>query len=187
MMVRHAKQRRFVFTFHGQPGRTPGTVCLGAQRTPGAAWERQPTDPRLLAEGAPDDAVLRRFLEAMHRWRLEDSNEPVPVPPDTVRRTAELVLSRHFDPVADGNAEHTISTLRGFLLALADAAESDLDTGRIVVREAVKRARAMADAPLGTSRADARNAAKALRDVLTLLEREGWSQPSGVETEAADV
>ncbi|MEW2221296.1 hypothetical protein AB0939_18730 [Streptomyces sp. NPDC006990] len=120
----------------------------------------------------------------MHRWRLEDADEPVPVTRDTVERTVALVLSKRFDPVTDGEAEHTISTLRGFLLALADAAESELDTGRVVVREVVNRARATAYAPLGTSRADARSAAETLRDVLTLLEREGWGQAPGAVKES---
>ncbi|MFI8850973.1 hypothetical protein ACIGW3_12425 [Streptomyces sp. NPDC053499] len=121
----------------------------------------------------------------MHRWRFEDSDEPVPVTREAVRRTAELVLSKQFDPVADVEAKHTVCTLRDFLLALADAAESDLDTGRVVVREAVKRARSLADSPLGSSRADARRAARALCDVLTLLEREGWSEASSAGKEIA--
>jgi len=187
-MASHAKQRRFSFAFHDRPEHSNANAGPVERRTPGGAdGKYRPTVPERLAEGAPDEALLRRFLEAMHLWRLEDSDEPVPVTRDAVVRTVTLVLSRQFDPVADGEAAHTVSTLRGFLLALADTAETDLDTGRVVVREVVKRARAMADAPLGTSRTDARRAAKTLRDVLTLLEQEGWGQAPGAVQEAAGV
>lgn len=186
-MARHSKQRRFSVITHDLHRHGHADACLDERRTPGAAWEHHPADPKRLAQGAPDEAVLRTFLEAMYRWRMEDSDELVPVTRDTVERTAALVLSKQFDPVADGEAEHTVRTLRGFLLALADSAESDLDPGRVVVREVVKRARAMADAPLGSSRRDARRAAKTLLDVLTLLEREGWGQAASARKEAAGV
>ncbi|MFE9383337.1 DUF6415 family natural product biosynthesis protein [Streptomyces sp. NPDC007025] len=153
------------------------------RRTPGQACDHEVPAFGEVAVEATDDATLRRFLEAMRRWQAEEQDEPLAVTPETVRRTVEYVLSQHFDCANGGDLRPMTDTLHAYLDALADAAEAELDTGRIVVAEMVARARARARAAAGDgpqpSLAAARQTARTTRDLLSLLEREGW-QGTGV-------
>ncbi|MGX1976340.1 hypothetical protein [Streptomyces kronopolitis] len=110
-------------------------------RHPGGAWRHRAPDRESIAEAAPDDGTAILLLEALRRWQVEESDEPVHITRDAVRRTIDYVLSVHYDNVDDADAADTVATLKGFLAALADAAEAHLDTGRVVVREVVARAR----------------------------------------------
>lgn len=92
-------------------------------------------------------------------WQVEESDEPVHITRDAVRRTIDYVLSVHYDNVDDADTGHTVVTLKGFLADLADAAEAHLDTGRVVVREGVARARRLSGQETQPSRAAARQAA----------------------------
>ncbi|MBA2813306.1 hypothetical protein E0500_039835 [Streptomyces sp. KM273126] len=153
---------------------------------PGAACDHQPVDLVTAALEKTDDDLLRQFLGALRRWQVvEESDEPVRITRETVRTTADYVLSSHFDAVTDAETGHTVTTLRGFLAALADAAEADLDTGRVVVREVIRRARSVSSTDFHASKANARHAAETARDIFALLEREGWSATPEVAKEAA--
>ncbi|NSC21324.1 hypothetical protein FM076_08935 [Streptomyces albus subsp. chlorinus] len=151
------------------------------RRTPGQACDHEVPAFGEAAVEATDDATLRRFLETMRRWQAEEQDEPLAVTPETVRRTVEYVLSQHFDCANGVDLRPTTDTLHAYLDALADAAEAELDTGRIVVAEMVARARARAAAGDGPqpSLAAARQTARTTRDLLLPLEREGW-QGTGV-------
>ncbi|MBO8189507.1 DUF6415 family natural product biosynthesis protein [Streptomyces spirodelae] len=151
------------------------------RRTPGQACEHEVPAFGEAAVEATDDATLRRFLEAMRRWQAEEQDEPLAVTPETVRRTVEYVLSRHFDGVDGADLRPATDTLHAYLDAPADATEAELDTGRIVVAEMVARARAAASEGPQPSLTAARRTARATRDLLSLLEREGW-QGTGVAT-----
>ncbi|NGO69649.1 DUF6415 family natural product biosynthesis protein [Streptomyces boncukensis] len=144
------------------------------RRTPGQACDHDVPAFGEVAVEATDAATLRRFLEAMRRWQAEEQGDPVAVTPETVRRTVEYVLSRHFDSVNAADLWPTTDTLHAYLDALADAAEAELDTGRIVVAEMVARARAAASEGSQPSLPAARQTARMTRDLLSLLEREGW-------------
>ncbi|MCL6299347.1 DUF6415 family natural product biosynthesis protein [Streptomyces kronopolitis] len=146
-------------------------------RHPGGAWRHQAPDRESIAEAAPDDGTAILLLEALRRWQVEESDEPVHITRDAVRRTIDHVLSVHYDNVDDADAADTVATLKGFLAALADAAEAHLDTGRVVVREVVARARRLSGQEPQPSRAAARQAAGSLRDALALLEGQGWERP----------
>ncbi|WP_406403051.1 DUF6415 family natural product biosynthesis protein [Streptomyces sp. NBC_00879] len=98
-------------------------------------------------------------------------------------QTADYVLSRHLDKTQDGELDATMLTLQGYLTALAQEAEAQLDTGRVVVREMVSRARALADEECRPSQKSARRAAQTARDLLALLTREGWGIASAAESE----
>jgi hypothetical protein len=135
-MGRHAKNSRFSLLLRARP-RGDRTDRLDEHRVPGAAWGHQSADPVSVALGRPDDETLHRFLEALRSWQLEESDEPIRITRETVHRTTEYVLSTHFDTVSDQDTGHTLSALRGFLLALAETAERDFDIGRIVLRELV--------------------------------------------------
>ncbi|PCG86332.1 hypothetical protein CIB93_08815 [Streptomyces sp. WZ.A104] len=125
--------------------------------------------------GAPDTESLRRFLEAMRRQHAEESaGKTVLITPEAISQTADYVLSHHLNVAQGGDLDATAQTLRGYLAALADEAEAHLDTGRIVVREMVGRARSEADEEHQPSLAGVRRAAKTARDLLALMTREGW-------------
>lgn len=104
----------------------------------------------------------------------EQAGKPVRITPEAIRQTTDYVLSSHLDVAQDSELGATVPTLRGYLAALADEAEAQLDTGRVVVREMVRRARDVADDECRPSRASARHAAQTTRDLLALLTREGW-------------
>ncbi|MER6380738.1 DUF6415 family natural product biosynthesis protein [Streptomyces sp. NPDC001127] len=186
-MARHAKRSRFsLATFRSRPSSAGQADVLADRRVPGAACDHQPVDLVSAALEKTDDDTLRQFLGALRSWQVEESDEPVRITRETVRTTTDYVLSSHFDAVPDAEAEHTISTLRGFLTALADAAEADLDTGRVVVREVIRRARSVSGKELHPSKANARHAAETARDMLTLLEQEGWGAAPEVAKVAAN-
>ncbi|WP_369009746.1 DUF6415 family natural product biosynthesis protein [Streptomyces lunaelactis] len=97
---------------------------------------------------------------------------------EAIQQTADYVLSRHLDTAQDGELDATVLTLQGYLTALAQEAEAQLDTGRVVVREILSRARALADEECRPSQKCARHAAQTARDLLALLSREGWGTAS---------
>ncbi len=184
-MARHRRPRRFALVGRHEPVEHVPDSSPVERRTPGQACDHEVPAFGEVAFEATDDATLRRFLEAMRRWQAEEQDEPLAVTPETVRRTVEYVLSQHFDCANGGDLRPTTDTLHAYLDALADAAEAELDTGRIVVAEMVARARARArvraaagDAPQ-PSLAAARQTARTTLDLLSLLEREGW-QGTGV-------
>ncbi|QIY53442.1 hypothetical protein HEP86_01585 [Streptomyces sp. RPA4-5] len=175
-MGRHVQRRRFfLMPFDGSSFR--GAVVELSTRRPGGAWSHRAPDRERIAEAASDDGTAIRLLEALRRWQAEGSDEPVHITRDTIRQTIDYVLSVHYDNVDDANTEHTVATLKGFLAVLADAAEAKLDTGRIVVREVVARARRLAGQGTQPSRTAARQAAETLRDALLLLEGQEWERP----------
>ncbi|MER6091825.1 DUF6415 family natural product biosynthesis protein [Streptomyces bluensis] len=184
-MARHAKRSRFFLTFRARPTAGGQADRLADRRVPGAACDHQPVDLVTAALEKTDDDLLRQFLGALRRWQVEEPDEPVRITCETVRTTADYVLSSHFDAVTDAETEHTVTTLRGFLAALADAAEADLDTGRVVVREVIRRARSVSSTDFHASKANARHAAETARDMLALLEREGWGATPEVAKEDA--
>ncbi|MFI9580468.1 DUF6415 family natural product biosynthesis protein [Streptomyces sp. NPDC052236] len=127
-------------------------------------------------EVQPDTVLLRRFLDAMRRQQVEECREgPMPITAEAIRQTADYVLSGHLDAAQDSDLDATILTLQGHLSALAQEAEAQLDTGRVVVREMVSRARAVANEECQPCLKDARHAALTARDLLALLTPEGWS------------
>jgi hypothetical protein len=174
-MGRHAKSSRFSLLLRVRP-REGRTDRLDEHRIPGAAWRRQSAAPVSVALGRPDDETLRRFLEALRSWQLEESDEPIRITRETVHRTTEYVLSRHFDTESDEDTGHTLSVLRGFLLALAETAERDFDMGRIVLRELVGRARSLTAEQQPPSKSNVRRAATTARDLMILLDQEGWQE-----------
>lgn len=175
-MGRHAQRGRFSLTPFARPSSRGGVIELSVRR-PGGAWDHREPDRESIAGTAPDDGTAIRFLEALRRWQVEESDEPVRITRETIRRTTDYVLSAHYDSVDDADTEHTVATLKGFLAALADAAEAHLDTGRIVVREVVARSRRLSAQKIQPSRTAARQAAETLRNALVLLEHEGWEGP----------
>ncbi|MFD3418808.1 hypothetical protein [Streptomyces decoyicus] len=175
-MGRHAQGRSFsLMPFDGPSFR--GAVVELSTRRPGGAWSHRAPDRETIADAAPDDGTAIRLLEALRRWQAEESDEPVHITRGTIRQTIDYVLSVHYDNVDDADTKHTVATLKGFLAALADAAEAHLDTGRIVVREVVARARRLAGQETQPSRTAARQAAGTLCDALALLEGQGWERP----------
>ncbi|MFG2094670.1 DUF6415 family natural product biosynthesis protein [Streptomyces sp. NPDC048612] len=154
-----------------------GAVVELSTRRPCRAWSHRAPDRETIADAAPDDGTAIRLLEALRRWQAEESDEPVHITRGTIRQTIDYVLSVHYDNVDDADTKHTVATLKGFLAALADVAEAQLDTGRIVVREVVARARRLAGQETQPSRTAARQTARTLRDVLALLGGQGWERP----------
>ncbi|WP_369203652.1 DUF6415 family natural product biosynthesis protein [Streptomyces sp. PU-14G] len=144
------------------------------RRTPGQACDHEVPAFGEVAVEATDDATLRRFLEAMRRWQAEEQDKPLAVTPETVRRTVEYVLSRHFDCANEVDLRPTTDALHAYLDVMANAAEAELDTGRIVVAEMVARARAAAGEEPQPPLSAARQTARTTRDLLSLLERVGW-------------
>ncbi|RCG24178.1 hypothetical protein DQ392_03350 [Streptomyces reniochalinae] len=110
----------------------------------------------------------------MRRWQAQEQDEVLAVTPEAVRRTVEYVLSRHFDGADEACLGPTTDALRAYLNALAEAAAVELDTGRAVVTQMVARARAAARDDGESSLTTARQTARTARDLLSLLEREGW-------------
>ncbi|WKU46712.1 hypothetical protein Q3V23_23090 [Streptomyces sp. VNUA116] len=167
-MARHAK-RRASFSLIPRGLGSRGSVD---KRAPGSSWEYSlPEHGFAVSEEAqPDSELLRRFLDAMRRQQVEECDgRPLPITAEAIRQTANYVLSSHFDEAQDGELDATVLTLQGYLTVLAQEAETHLDTGRVVVRETVCRARAVADEEHQPSRRNARNAAQAAHDLLALL------------------
>ncbi|MCY0923292.1 MULTISPECIES: hypothetical protein [Streptomyces] len=172
-MSKHAAQRR---RFLILPRATRSEGSFSERRAPGSAWERPLPEAgfALAGETAPEVAILQRCLEGLKRQLLaEQSDEPLRFTPEAVEQTTAYVLSGHLDEVDVAELANTYAILRGFLGALAQEAEALLDTGRIVVRELVQRAHAMTE-----DRSEGcgclQDAAATARDLLFLLEREGW-------------
>ncbi len=172
-MARHAKRRA---SFSLIP-RNLGRRGDADHRKPGSAWGHRLPERGFAAsdEVEPDTDLLRQFLNAMRRQQVEECGDgPVPITVETIQQTTDYVLSRHLDEAQDGELDATVLTLQGYLSALAQEAETQLDTGRAVVREMVSRARAVAAEECRPSRKSARLAAHTARDLLALLTREGW-------------
>ncbi|MEU2361814.1 DUF6415 family natural product biosynthesis protein [Streptomyces noursei] len=185
-MARHAKPRA---TFSLIP-RGLGRRGPAESRERGSAWgHRLPERGFAASEGVePDTDLLRRFLDAMRRQQVEEcGGSPVHITVETIQQTADYVLSSHLDMANDGELDATLLTLQGYLSALADEAEAQLDTGRIVVRQMVSQARAVAEEECRPSRKSARNAAQTARDLLSLLTREGWGAATADAKEPAHV
>lgn len=122
----------------------------------------------------------------MRRQQVEESGDgPVHITVEAIQQTADYVLSTYLDQAEDGELDATILTLQGYLSALAQEAETQLDMGRIVVREMVTRARAVASEECRPSRKSARSAAQTTRDLLALLTREGWGTSTAETREPA--
>ncbi|MFD7015860.1 DUF6415 family natural product biosynthesis protein [Streptomyces sp. NPDC059928] len=172
-MARHAKRRT---TFSIVP-RGLGWRGPTENRERGSAWT-QPLPERGFAvseDGTPETDLLKRFLDAMRRQQAAESGDaPVRITVEAIQQTADYVLSSHLDQAQDSDLDATLLTLQGHLAALAEVAETQLDVGRVVVREMVTRARALADDVRRPSRTNARYAAQTARDLLSLLTREGW-------------
>ncbi|NEA50485.1 DUF6415 family natural product biosynthesis protein [Streptomyces sp. SID10815] len=96
------------------------------------------------------------------------------ITPEAIRGTVDYMLSPHLDNVPDEELSATVLTLNEYLSALAETAEARLDTGRIVVAQMVTRARAVVDTAESASLRGARLAASTARDLLLLLDQEGW-------------
>ncbi|MGI5530120.1 DUF6415 family natural product biosynthesis protein [Streptomyces syringium] len=171
-MGRHAKRRA---SFSLVPR---GLALRGSpeRRKVGSSWEYGLPEPGFAAteDEQPEADLLRRFLNAMRRQQVEECEGPLPVTVEAIRQTADYVLSSHLDKAQDGELDATVLTLQGYLSALAQEAETQLDMGRIVVREMVSRARTVASEECRPSRRNARGAAQTTRDLLALLTREGW-------------
>jgi hypothetical protein len=110
----------------------------------------------------------------MRRWQSQEPSGPVEITPAAIRSTVDYVLSAHLDKVPDEDLGATVLTLREYLAALSEAAEEHLDTGRVVVAHMVNRARVVADDNAPASLRAARLAASTTRDLLLLLDQEGW-------------
>ncbi|MFI9205325.1 DUF6415 family natural product biosynthesis protein [Streptomyces sp. NPDC053048] len=185
-MGRHAKRRA---SFSLVPR---GLALRGSteQRKAGAAWEHGLADAGFaVAEGVtPETALLQRFLDAMRRQQVEECGDgPLPITAEAIRQTTDYVLSSHLDEARDGELDATLLTLQGYLSALADEAEAELDTGRIVVRQMVSQARAVANEGCRPSKRSVRNAAQTARGLLALLTREGWGASTAESKEPAHV
>ncbi|MFF3692064.1 DUF6415 family natural product biosynthesis protein [Streptomyces sp. NPDC002221] len=184
-MARHAKRRTaFSIVPRGFGLRGPAE-----SRERGSSWAHPlPERGFAASEGVePETDLLRRFLDAMRRQQVEEAGEgPVGITVEAIQQTADYVLSSHLDAAQDSELDATLLTLQGHLAALADVAEAELDTGRIVVREMITRARAVADEEHQPSRKSARQAALVARDLLALLTREGWQGTSPAQREAVD-
>ncbi|WP_028810954.1 DUF6415 family natural product biosynthesis protein [Streptomyces flavidovirens] len=173
-MARHAKRR---VSFSIVPR---GLALRGSadRRETGSAWGHALPERGFAVseEVQPDTDLLLRFLDAMRRQQVQDrGSEPAtPITAEAIQQTADYVLSSHLDKAEDGELNATVLTLQGYLSALAQEAEAQLDTGRAVVREMVNRARTLADEECQPSRKSARHAAQTARDLLALLAREGW-------------
>ncbi|WP_143201146.1 DUF6415 family natural product biosynthesis protein [Streptomyces uncialis] len=98
-----------------------------------------------------------------------------------IEQSIEYLLSNHLDQVEEGELDAAVITLRGYLTALVDEADAVLDSGRVVVRAMVDRARGVAGRESGQNRAEVREAAKTARDLLALMRREGWQGPGAVD------
>lgn len=183
-MARHAKRRRFVLV-----ARRSTAESVGDRRAPGAAWEHElPQRGFAISPQAkpPDADTVRRLLGAMRRQLLaEQAGRPIHITAESVQQTVDYVLSGHLDTMTDAELGATVLTLRGYLGALADEAESVLDTGRVVVREMVQRTRAVADEEGTPDCAGARRAAATARDLLMLLKLDGWQEGRAEPEEAA--
>ncbi|NUK07152.1 hypothetical protein HRW18_03820 [Streptomyces lunaelactis] len=176
-MARHAKRRA---SFSLVPR---GLTLRGSadRRESGSAWGHALSEPgfAVAEEVQPDTDLLLRFLDAMRRQQAEERGSgPEPTTAEAIQQTADYVLSRHLDTAQDGELDATLLTLQGYLTALAQEAEAQLDTGRVVVREILSRARALADEECRPSQKCARHAAQTARDLLALLSREGWGTAS---------
>ncbi|MFB7645750.1 hypothetical protein ACFC0S_00685 [Streptomyces sp. NPDC056084] len=169
-MARHAKRRTFSVIPRGLGQRRPAE-----SRERGSAWAYPLAERGFAAAGdvEPETDLLRRFLDAMRRQQAEECDGPVRITVEAIQQTAEYVLSRHLDEAQDADLGATLLTLQGHLSALAEVAERQLDTGRVVVRELIRRARAVADEECRPSRASARHAAQTAQELLDLLVREG--------------
>ncbi|MFB8020026.1 hypothetical protein ACFC36_15870 [Streptomyces rubiginosohelvolus] len=169
-MGKHAKPRAFTLF-----RRNASSGASAERRTPGESWIWDTSQRGDLTEGSKDSDTLRRFLDGLRRQVVLDQGDaPLRITPEAVWQTSNYVLSSHLDEVRDEDLHATVLTMQGFLDALADAADSYLDTGRIVVREMIERARAATDKPGWSNRRLARHAAVTACELLSLLEREGW-------------
>ncbi|MFI9585574.1 DUF6415 family natural product biosynthesis protein [Streptomyces sp. NPDC052236] len=181
-MARHAK-RRASFSL------VPRGLALRGSADPresGSAWGHALPERGFAVseEVQPDTDLLRRFLDAMRRQQVEERGSgPAPITAEAIQQTADYVLSSHLDKAQDGELDATVLTLQGYLSALAQEAEAQLDLGRVVVGEMVRRARALTDEKYRPSRKSARHAAQTARDLLALLTREGWGTASTAESE----
>ncbi|MFF4701130.1 DUF6415 family natural product biosynthesis protein [Streptomyces chattanoogensis] len=183
-MGRHAKPRRFTLVRRALP-----SGGSDDRRVAGEAWGHELPEQGYLIQDAleaTDTGTLRRFLEAMRSQLVsEQAGTPVRITPEAIRQTADYVFSGHLDKVDDAELTATVLTLRGYLTALVDEAEGFLDGGRAVVREMVGRARAIADEDDGPNRRLAQHAAATTRDLLSLLEQEGWQGADAREAVSA--
>lgn len=109
-----------------------------------------------------------------------DQRPSRPRPSSRRRNTCSLATWTRHRTVS--STRHLL-TLQGYLSALAQEAEAQLDLGRVVVREMVRQARALTDEECRPSRKSARHAAQTARDLLALLTREGWGTASTAESE----
>ncbi|MQS34279.1 DUF6415 family natural product biosynthesis protein [Streptomyces katsurahamanus] len=121
--------------------------------------------------------LLRGLLEAMRRDLAAEAAQ-VRVTVAAVEKSIEYLLSSHVGQVEESELGAAVVTLRGYLAALVEDAESVLDDGRVVVRAMVDRARGVAGREGGQNSAEVREAAKTARDLLALLRREGWQGPA---------
>ncbi|GGY13454.1 hypothetical protein [Streptomyces xanthochromogenes] len=169
-MARHAKRRTFSIIPRGLVPHHPAE-----RRERGAAWVRPLPERGFAVAGdvEPETDLLRRFLDAMRRQQAENCDGPVHTTVEAIQQTADYVLSRHLDEAHDGELGATLLTLQGHLSALAEVAEGQLDTGRLVVRKLIKQARTVADDECRPSRTSARHAAQTARALMDLLVREG--------------
>ncbi|MGY5137372.1 DUF6415 family natural product biosynthesis protein [Streptomyces nigrescens] len=91
-----------------------------------------------------------------------------------MQQTIECVLGGHLDGQSGADLEMSVLMLRGYLTTMADQAEGDLDTGRAVFRETLRRAHRLAAEKYVPSALAARRLAQTIRDLLILLRFEGW-------------
>lgn len=181
-MASHVKRR----AFYSLVPRGPALRRSSDRRESGSAWGHALPERGFAVseEVQPDTDLLLRFLDAMRRQQVEERGSgPAPITVEAIQRTADYVLTSHLDTAQDGELDATVLMLQGYLSALAQEAEAQLDTGRVVVREMVSRARALADEECRPSRRSARDAAQTARDLLALLTGEGWGTASTAESE----
>lgn len=175
-MARHAK-RNTIFVI-ASVGRLLDALPDGppSRRSPGDSWSYGLAE-RGFAQNeavAPRIEVLRRVLEVMRRAQMEEGEGPVGITCQAIERTVEFVLDGGADEADVAGLEVTVTTLRGYLAAVADKAEEELDTGRAVVREMVRRARCEVDGLRAPTLLIARRLAQTTRDLVALLGQSGW-------------
>ncbi|MFI5942234.1 DUF6415 family natural product biosynthesis protein [Streptomyces uncialis] len=159
------------------------TAPLERRGATGEGWQHPLAKPgHALAPSSgvsTESELLRQLLEAMRR-DLEADATHVRVTVAAIEQSVEYLLSPHLDQVDDRELDAAVVTLREYLATLVDEAEAALDSGRVVVRAMVDRARGVAGRAGGRNSTEVREAAKTARDLLTLMKHQGWEGPEPI-------
>ncbi|MEU3710745.1 hypothetical protein [Streptomyces catenulae] len=109
-----------------------------------------------------------RLLEALRQWEATAGTPPSPAAPitlDAIRTTAECALSLYRKGDPGGEFPAALGAVTGCISGLLAYAERHLDTGRVVVRETLRRARAVK----GGEQQPSQEVAVVVRDLVCLL------------------